>query len=87
MAKIIGSILDKYKGIQIEARVQVINSRGQFVHPTDAILKVGPGNPFFYCDGKFEVDVPYGNNQILVERGTEYIPAKYHVDVSSNKPR
>jgi hypothetical protein len=81
MAKLTGRIIDKHNGQILEARVQVLASGGQFLHPKDAILKVGPGLPFFYSDGTFEVDAPRGVTQILVERGTEYIPAKFSVDV------
>jgi hypothetical protein len=76
MAKIAGKIIDKFNGQSLEARVQVLSSGGQFLHPNDAILKVGPGVPFFYTDGTFEVDAPRGITQILVERGTEYRPAR-----------
>ena len=54
MAKLTGSIVDEATGERVEARVQVLASSGSFVHPTDAILKVGPGAPFFYSDGTFE---------------------------------
>ncbi len=75
MAKLAGSVVDKGTGEQIEAKVQVLGSSGRFVHPSDAILKVGPGSPFFYSDGRFEVDVTRGPTRVLVERGTEYVPA------------
>ena len=48
MAKLTGSIVDEATGERVEARVQVLASTGSFVHPSDAILKVGPGAPFFY---------------------------------------
>ena len=83
MAKITGSIVDAESGERIAARVQVLASTGSFVHPPDAILKVGPGVPFFYSDGVFEVDVPRGPTQVLVERGTEYVPARNTVDAPS----
>ena len=38
--------------------------------------KVGPGDPFFYCDGEFEVQVSRGAVDIVVERGTEYEPLR-----------
>ena len=81
MAKLSGSIIDGVTGERIEARVQVVASTGSFVHPPDAILKVGPGVPFFYSDGSFEVDVTRGITQVVVERGTEYVPAKVTLDV------
>ena len=83
MAKIAGSIVDAESGERVAARVQVLASSGSFVHPPDAILKVGPGVPFFYSDGVFEVDVPRGPTQVLVERGTEYVPARTAVDAPS----
>jgi hypothetical protein len=41
-----------------------------------AILKVGPGRSFFYCDGEFTVNVPSGPTDLLVERGTEFAPLR-----------
>ena len=58
MATVTGSIVDESTGERIEARVQVLDSTGSFTHPSDAILKVGTGDPFFYSDGSFSVDVP-----------------------------
>ena len=60
MAKLAGRIIDKQSGEQVEARVQVLSSGGTFLHPADVLMKVGPGLPFFYCDGAFEVDAPRG---------------------------
>ncbi|MCC7354980.1 MAG: CehA/McbA family metallohydrolase [Anaerolineae bacterium] len=84
MAKIAGRIADKESGEKIEARVQVISSGGVFLHPEDAILKVGNGLPFFYSDGDFAVDAPRGITQVLVERGTEYVPAQLSLDVPAH---
>ena len=53
MPKITGSITDAATGEPVPARVQVLVSTGETVHPPDAILKVGPGAPFFYADGAF----------------------------------
>ncbi|HMN28378.1 MAG TPA: hypothetical protein PKE45_09515, partial [Caldilineaceae bacterium] len=50
--------------------------------PADAILKVGPGVPFFYSAGHFAIDAPRGVTQILVERGTEYVPAQLSLDLA-----
>ncbi|HRW06090.1 MAG TPA: CehA/McbA family metallohydrolase [Caldilineaceae bacterium] len=82
MAKITGRIIDQRSGETIEARVQVLSSGGQFLHPPEAILKVGPGVPFFYCAGHFTLDAPRGLTQILVERGTEYVPTRLTLDVA-----
>ncbi len=84
MAKLRGKIYDNQTGQTMEARVQVLSSWGAFLHPRDAILKVGHGIPFFYTDGQFEVDAPRGNTQILVERGTEYVPTRLSLDVPSH---
>ncbi len=76
MAKLVGAVIDEATGERTEARVQVLASSGQSVHPQGALLKVGPGMPFFYCAGTFEVDVPRGITQIVAEKGTEYVPAR-----------
>jgi hypothetical protein len=81
MARILGTIVDKQNAQGLEARIQVLSSGGHFLYPEHAILKVGPGVPFFYSDGRFEVDAPRGLTQILVERGTEYVPVKLSLDV------
>jgi hypothetical protein len=54
--------------------VQVITSQGEFARPDGALFQVGTGQPFFYSDGNFELDVPGGPIRLLVERGTEYRP-------------
>lgn len=82
MARITGRIIDKQTGETVEARVQILSSGGSFLHPSSAILKVGPGVPFFYSDGEFVVDAPRGLTQITVERGTEYVPASVTLDVA-----
>ena len=82
-ANLTGTVVDKDTGEQIPARVQVTASSGNFVSPKGAILKVGPGAPFFYCDGKFEVAANRGPTRIVVERGTEYVPAVINVDAPS----
>ena len=83
MTTVIGSIVDEGSGERIEARVQVLDSTGSFTHPPDAILKVGTGDPFFYSDGTFSVEVPRGKARIAVERGTEYVPADITIDAPS----
>src|SRR5262245_17889985 len=58
MPKIAGRIIDKHTGETVAARVHVLSVEGRFVHPQDALLKVGPGIPFFYSDGQFVLDAP-----------------------------
>ena len=84
MPKITGSIVDAATGEPIPARVQVLVSTGETVHPPDAILKVGPGAPFFYADGAFEVDAPRGAARVVAERGTEYAPATLYLDIPAS---
>ena len=89
MGTLHGVIRDSVSGEPVEAKVHVLTSSGNFVHPADSLLKVGPGDPFFYSAGEFTVDVPRGSTDIIVERGTEYeplrkvvsAPQKGHVDV------
>ena len=80
MARLTGRIIDKATGEPVEARVQVIGPNGNFSHPSDALLKVGTGAPFFYSDGTFGLDVGRGKVKIVAERGTEYVPAEITVD-------
>ena len=74
MAKLAGTIYDEATGQPVAARVQAIGSHGLPISPAGALHKVGPGEPFFYADGTFEIEVPRGNVRITVERGTEYVP-------------
>ena len=74
-ATLAGSVRDKANGERIPAKISVTTSGGNFVHPDGAILKVGTGDPFFYSDGRFEVKVTRGMVRVVVERGTEYVPA------------
>jgi hypothetical protein len=76
MGTLHGIIRDSVSGNHLEAKVHVLTSTGQFVHPSNSILKVGPGQPFFYCPGEFTVSVPRGSTDIVVERGTEYEPLR-----------
>ena len=78
-ANVAGSIIDKATGETVPAKVQVLTSQGRFVHPAGAILKEGTGDPFFYSEGTFEVDVPRGRTRVTVERGTEYVPVTLEV--------
>ena len=80
MTKISGVIIDGTNGERVAARVQVLDSRGAFVQPLNALLKVGTGAPFFYSDGAFDVDIIRGPTRIIVERGTEYTPAVVNLD-------
>ena len=83
MGTIKGVIRDGASGAPVEAKVQVLTSGGRFVHPADSILKIGPGDPSFYCPGEFSVDVPRGSTDIVVERGTEYEPLRKVVSMPS----
>src|SRR5882724_1561922 len=76
-----GRIWDRDAGRPLEARVQVVASSGLLVAPPDAIHKVGTGEPFFYSDGTFEVDLPSGQVDIVVERGIEYRPTRLTLTV------
>jgi len=71
-----GIIRDGTSGASVEAKVHVLSSNGRFVHPSDSLLKIGPGDPFFYSSGEFTVNVPRGATDIIVERGTEYQPLR-----------
>ena len=81
MPKLNLNIIDKVTKENVAARVQILDSQGEFLSPATSILKIGPGSPFFYSDGLVECDVSTGPLQVLVERGTEYIPNMISVDV------
>lgn len=77
MTVVRGRIWDKRRGTPLEARVQVIASTGEFRAPDQALHKVGSGEPFFYAgEAGFEVEVAGGPTQVIVERGTEYLPLR-----------
>ena len=76
-----GTIIDAASGESIDAKVHVLDSRGNFAYPPEALLKRGPGTPFFFSSGEFQVTVPRGRTDVLVERGTEYEPARRIVEV------
>ena len=81
MATLKGVIRDSVSGAPVAARVYVLNCVGEFAHPANSIMKVGSGDPFFYCSGEFSVQVPGGSTDIVVERGTEYQPLRRVVAV------
>ena len=84
MPKITGEIHDAMTGEVVQARVQVISPDGGNVAPTDAMWKVGPGEPFFYSNGQFSLDASLGYHRILVERGTEYTPWQKTIEVDGS---
>ena len=81
MGTLRGVIRDSISGASVEAKVHVLTSNGRFVHPENSILKIGPGDPFFYSSGEFTVNVPRGSTDIIVERGTEYEPLRKVVSI------
>ncbi|HEY3080067.1 MAG TPA: CehA/McbA family metallohydrolase [Chloroflexota bacterium] len=84
MATVRGRVFERERGRTLEARVQVLDSTGHVRAPDGAVLKRGPGEPFFYCEGEFEVDVPRGQVDVVVERGTEYRPLRVTLDAPSS---
>ena len=84
MGQLIGHIRDSATGEAVAAQVHVRLAGGRFVHPEDAILKEGPGHPFFYADGEFRINVGRGKVQLLVERGTEFIPLNRTVECTEH---
>ena len=76
-----GRIWDRQSGRPLEARVHVMDATGYVRAPDDAVHKVGPGDPFFYADGAFGIELRPGQADVVVERGTEYRPLRLTVDV------
>ena len=81
MASLRCSIRDKTTGAPLDAKVHVLSSLGTFVSPSGAILKIGSGVPFFYAQGGFEVELPVGHADVIVERGTEFVPSRSTVRI------
>ena len=82
-----GTIVDAASGEKLDAKVHVLNAMGNFAQPRDALLKRGPGTPFFFSDGEFEVSGSRGRTDVLVERGTEYLVVRSRKRASpSGKP-
>jgi hypothetical protein len=81
MTTLRGRIWDRESGRPLEARVHVLASNGHFQAPAEALRKVGPGEPSFYAEGAFELDLLRGPAEVVVERGTEYRPLRLAVDV------
>jgi len=84
MAQLHGTIIDEQTGECVAAKVQVLTSSGEYASPTNAIQKVGTGQPFFYSEGNFSVEIPRGHTFVTVERGTEYEPKHLEIQASSN---
>ena len=84
MATLKGIIRDGVSDAPVPAKVHVLTCGGTFAHPAGSIMKVGPGDPFFYCPGEFTVQVPGGSTDIVVERGTEYKPLRRVVNAPSS---
>jgi hypothetical protein len=84
VAKLTGRVFDAATGEGLEARVQVVGPNGTTLAPADAMWKVGPGEPFFYSDGQFSLDVPRGLVRVVVERGTEFVPWRHDVEATKS---
>ena len=84
MGKLKVNIIDFTSGDTVAAKAQVLSSSGQFLHPIESVSKVGTGDPFFYSDGVFELDVASGPTRITIERGTEYSPKVINVDIPAS---
>ncbi|MDP6051728.1 MAG: CehA/McbA family metallohydrolase [Candidatus Latescibacteria bacterium] len=84
MATLHGRIFDAISDAPVAAKVHILDNTGHFRSPQNHVLKVGPGRPFFYCEHHFEVNLPRGSADILVERGTEYEPLLKTVLIPSN---
>lgn len=81
MGTLHGTIIDAATGQPIDAKVHVLDAMGNFAQPSGALLKRGTGTPFFFAKNEFEVHAPRGRAEVLVERGTEYEPARAVVEV------
>ena len=84
MATLRGRIWDRESGRPLEARVHVLASNGLFQAPAEALRKVGPGEPSFFAEGGFELDLLRGQAEVVVERGTEYRPLRLTVEVPAD---
>lgn len=76
MPTLVGRIWDKDTSRPLAAKVQVLASSGALCAPAESIHKYGTGEPFFYADGTFALDLPSGQADVFVERGTEYRPLR-----------
>ncbi len=84
MGTVSGTIVDAQTGNTLAAKVSVQGNGGLFHAPEDAIATVGTTNPYFYADGTFSVDLPRGQADVRVERGTEYAPLHITAKVPLN---
>ena len=66
-----GTIIDEATGEKIDAKVHVLNAMGNFSHPRDPLLKRGPGTPFFFSDGEFDVFCARGRTDLTRTRASE----------------
>ena len=66
MPKIVGEIRDAATGEIVQARVQVLSPNGENLAPPEAMWKVGPGEPFFYSDGKFSLESTRPLSSVIV---------------------
>lgn len=81
MGSITGTIVDAQSVNTLAAKVSVQGNGGLFHAPDGAIETVGTTDPYFYADGTFTVDLPRGQADVKVERGTEYAPLHVTVQV------
>ncbi|MFL2542307.1 MAG: hypothetical protein ACJ0UT_10130 [Candidatus Latescibacterota bacterium] len=80
-----GTIIDEATGEKIDAKVHVLNAMGNFSHPRDPLLKRGPGTPFFFSDGEFDVYCARGRTDVLVERWYRIRTLSHHRRVARKR--
>ena len=71
MAELTCSIIGADTGHPLDAKVHVLSLQSMHSYPPDAILKVGPDQPFLYAHRQFAVELPMGEADVVVERSTE----------------
>ncbi len=80
-------ITDARTGQPLPARVRVRDVSGtDHVPASSVVVKVGPKDRWFVCDGAARLELAAGTIDLRVEHGIEYTPRKIAVSISDSAP-
>ncbi len=75
-------VRDAENGMATAARIHLTASDGRFYAPSDAYARVGTvGDHVFHTTGRFVVELPTGEAQMVVVKGFEFLPETLTVHV------
>ena len=84
-----GIVVDKGTALPVPSKVQVMDAAGNFYHPDPYIphresTEKVQTNPYFYCQGEFQLVLPPGQYEIKACRGLAQYEAKTRLELRAD---